>query len=55
MILCISQCGQCHRYLNLLEYQGKEILDKSGVAVQKFVVVDNQAQVSGRVNGFSKS
>jgi len=42
----------CKRFLNLLEYQSKDILDKCGVAVQKFVVVNNSSEISGVVNGF---
>ncbi|CAL8103849.1 unnamed protein product [Orchesella dallaii] len=40
------------RFLNLLEYQGKAILDKSGVAVQKFVVVDDASQILSKVSNF---
>lgn len=29
-------------------------MDKSGVAVQKFVVVENRSEISSKVNGFSK-
>ncbi|ODN02001.1 Succinyl-CoA ligase [GDP-forming] subunit beta, mitochondrial [Orchesella cincta] len=43
---------QSKRFLNLLEYQGKDILDKSGVAVQKFVVVDDASSISSKVNSF---
>ncbi|XP_021954531.1 succinate--CoA ligase [GDP-forming] subunit beta, mitochondrial [Folsomia candida] len=40
------------RNLNLLEYQSKEILAGAGVAVQKFVVVSDKAQVAKKVDGF---
>lgn len=34
-------------------YQSKEILAGAGVAVQKFVVVSDKAQVAKKVDGFS--
>jgi len=43
------------RNFNLMEYQSKDILSKAGVAVQKFVVVNNKAEISKKVNSFSKS
>ncbi|CAG7825258.1 unnamed protein product [Allacma fusca] len=41
------------RNLNLLEYQSKEILSGSGVAVQKFVVVKELSELAARVNSFN--
>jgi len=40
------------RFLNLLEYQGKDILDKSGVAVQKFVVINDASQIQPKLSTF---
>ena len=42
------------RYLNLLEYQSKALLESSGVAIQKFRVVENIQEAKCLTQDFSK-
>jgi succinyl-CoA synthetase beta subunit len=42
------------RYLNLLEYQSKALLQSSGVAIQKFRVVENVEEAKHLTENFSK-
>lgn len=50
-----SQVAAAHiRYLNLLEYQSKALLESSGVAIQKFRVVQNVEEVKQLTQNFSE-
>ncbi|XP_070523619.1 succinate--CoA ligase [GDP-forming] subunit beta, mitochondrial isoform X2 [Cardiocondyla obscurior] len=40
----------CARYLNLLEYQSKELLRDSGVSVQNFAIVDDLAKTNSALD-----
>jgi hypothetical protein len=42
------------RNLNLLEYQSKALLESSGVAIQKFRVVQNVEEVKQLTQNFSE-
>jgi hypothetical protein len=44
----------CVRYLNLLEYQSKALLESNGVAIQKFRVVENVEEVKCLTQNFSE-
>lgn len=40
------------RHLNLLEFQSKDLLQKYGVAIQQFKVLDNSSADTQVVNSF---
>jgi hypothetical protein len=55
LYLIFLQVAAAHvRYLNLLEYQSKALLESSGVAIQQFRVVENTEQVKQLTQNFSE-
>lgn len=54
-LLVFLQVVAAHkRYLNLLEYQSKALLESSGVAIQKFRVVENIEEAKQLTQNFSE-
>lgn len=46
--------GLTVRYLNLLEYQSKELLKDSGVSVQNFTIIDDMKKADSTLEKFRK-